>query len=470
MVRGAVCGVCCELGFAAVQRGFHRYIAFESLPSDEANSKAAEENVVGEALVALQHSELKEMGMNSMGHRLSLLKAVYEVKLAQNVLVESFHYVPVCESAGEIWFFSCANSQLAADVNSPDMHVSQHDLYRIIQHGKSQDQRIVDLEGAVRLTSEHMTRLVEEHKRFREDALPAIRMAKDKSQPLPTPEPLVHEATSHANLQVPHQLEHKASTGLSRKFSTKKLFLSSSNKPTSPTIHEGSAFLDSPSAGHSIPSLSPAGYSQQNSPTSPPYAQNNSPRTFPLSSRSTKYMPEEQWTYSNASMAQSEDRPTPSPGPVFTSLRRAATVASANAHSVSHEDPTAAVRNDFMKSFRVSMEEPCHKVLPAALKKYHINGDWRQYSLYIVHGDEERCLGLDERPLTLFKQLGVDGKKPMFMLRKHAAPQVGFTVPRAADSPYPPGSTITPAAANGSRVQSYAGAGGSGLNLPGGVL
>jgi len=315
--------------------------------------------------------------------------------------------------------------------------------------------------------SDNLTRVLEDQKRLREDVLPAIRMAKDKSQPLPTPEPLVHEAASHSNLHVPSHIEHKASTGLSRKFSSKKLFLSSANKQPSPTIHEGSVLLDPSSAGHPIPSLSPGGYSQQNSPTSPPYAQNNSPRAFPTSVRSTKHTPEEPWTYSNASTIAA-DRPTPSPNP--TSLRRAATVASAAAVSVAGEDPTAAVSNDFMKSFRVSMEEPCYKVLPAALKKYHIQDDWRQYSLYIVHGDEERCLGLDERPLTLFKQLGVDGKKPMFMLRKHAAPQVGFTVPRSADSGLGGGSSSTPAAVIGSRVQSYAGAGASGVNLPGGVL
>lgn len=79
----------------------------------------------------------------------------------------------------------------------------------------------------------------------------------------------------------------------------------------------------------------------------------------------------------------------------------------------------------FMKSFRVGMEEPCFKVLPQALKKYNIADDWRQYSLYIVHGDQERCLGLEERPLILFKQLANEGKKPMFMLRKHAAPLHG---------------------------------------------
>ncbi|KAH0394482.1 hypothetical protein KCU89_g11316, partial [Aureobasidium melanogenum] len=77
---------------------------------------------------------------------------------------------------------------------------------------------------------------------------------------------------------------------------------------------------------------------------------------------------------------------------------------------------------EIFKSFRVSIEDPCHKVLPVALQRYNINDDWRQYSLYIVYGDQERCLGLEEKPLMLFKQLEREGGKPMFMLRKHAAP------------------------------------------------
>jgi hypothetical protein len=68
----------------------------------------------------------------------------------------------------------------------------------------------------------------------------------------------------------------------------------------------------------------------------------------------------------------------------------------------------------------VSMEDPCRKVLPAALKRYNIQADWRQYALYIVHGDQERCLGLEEKPLILFKQLDREGRKPMFMLRRNA--------------------------------------------------
>lgn len=62
-----------------------------------------------------------------------------------------------------------------------------------------------------------------------------------------------------------------------------------------------------------------------------------------------------------------------------------------------------------------------------ALKRYNIQDDWRQYALYIVHGDQERCLGLQEKPLLLFKQLDKEGRKPMFMLRRHAAPVEGWS-------------------------------------------
>lgn len=97
-------------------------------------------------------------------------------------------------------------------------------------------------------------------------------------------------------------------------------------------------------------------------------------------------------------------------------------------------------QNTTPKSFRVSMDDPCEKVLPAALRRYNIVADWRQYSLYIVYGDQERCLELNEKPLILFKQLDREGKKPMFMLRR-----------KATDTNVPVG-------------------GGGGITLPGGII
>ena len=70
------------------------------------------------------------------------------------------------------------------------------------------------------------------------------------------------------------------------------------------------------------------------------------------------------------------------------------------------------------KSLPLSIEDTCFRVLPAALKKYNISGDPEDYALHIVHSEGERCLGIDEKPLRLFKQLSEEGKKPQFMLRK----------------------------------------------------
>jgi protein STE50 len=93
---------------------------------------------------------------------------------------------------------------------------------------------------------------------------------------------------------------------------------------------------------------------------------------------------------------------------------------------------TSSASVEIFKSFRVSMDDPCYKVLPAALKKYQINEPWDKYALYIVYGDQERCLGLDEKPLILFKQLDKEGKKPMFMLRKTNTAQVDVETPGSA--------------------------------------
>lgn len=36
------------------------------------------------------------MGISSVGHRLTILKSIYDVKKAQDVPVESDHYLPLC--------------------------------------------------------------------------------------------------------------------------------------------------------------------------------------------------------------------------------------------------------------------------------------------------------------------------------------------------------------------------------------
>ena len=89
---------------------------------------------------------------------------------------------------------------------------------------------------------------------------------------------------------------------------------------------------------------------------------------------------------------------------------------------------------EIFKSFRVGLEDPCYKVLTAALRKYNIQADWRQYELYIVYGDKERAIGLDEIPLAIFKDLDREGRKPTFMLRRLSRAEARREVSGAATS------------------------------------
>lgn len=59
-----------------------------------------EESINGEALVALQHQDLKDLGMTSVGHRLTVLKGVYDIKVKQNIPLDPDHYVPLCKCLG----------------------------------------------------------------------------------------------------------------------------------------------------------------------------------------------------------------------------------------------------------------------------------------------------------------------------------------------------------------------------------
>jgi protein STE50 len=90
-----------------------------------------------------------------------------------------------------------------------------------------------------------------------------------------------------------------------------------------------------------------------------------------------------------------------------------------------------------MKSFRVNLDDPCWKVLPAAMKKYEVRGKEEDYRLYITHGNTgstprrqpsaphcmseltcvERMLASHEKPLIIFQQLQKEGLNPLFMLR-----------------------------------------------------
>ncbi|KAJ5184238.1 hypothetical protein N7492_001854 [Penicillium capsulatum] len=407
-----------------------------------------ENGIVGEALIALKHDELKEMGINSVGHRLTILKTVYEIKTRQNVPLDVDHYIP-----------------LSAD-QSMNENATQDDITRLIQSIQVRDQKIMAVESDLR-------RLADDYRRLREEILPVIKIAKDRSQPLPPPSmlgPPQETFRDSTTITSPSQLtltDNTMTSKLGRAFSSTKRGYTGgttpkNNSPTHipPSIYETRSYSDGgnldPSAAASthLSASMNGGLAHQYSPGIPSPTSPNAhasqhqtlnPRSYnqPTSNtgRGTYDHPEE--TPRAPSRA---DRLTPVPPPTA----RTETPSSATRVDSRGAGPSSV---EIFKSFRVSWDDPCYKVLPAALKKYNIHNDPKDYALYIVYGDQERCLALDEKPLLLFKQLEKDGRKPMFMLRKIHS-----------DAPaYPPGGSAPNSAGfDGGRPGQ--------INLPGGVL
>ncbi|KAJ6786455.1 hypothetical protein PWT90_07191 [Aphanocladium album] len=356
-----------------------------------------ENEIVGEALVALLHDDLKSMGIASVGHRLTILKSVYDVKKAQDIPMESDHYLP-----------------MSADAEAQYATATLKDIKHLVEQLRLRDERMNLLEADLR-------RITNDYQRLREDVLPALRIAKDAQQPLPnlgsSSQGYTYEAGTISS-PGPTPPGGTGAGGVKRQYSQRKILIGATPKSSSPTQagHErtiAEQTLDPASAaeravmssshlaamngsGHS----SSPGYSPNiPSPTSP---QNHMSGTT-LASRSYR---SETSTPSIRNYNEVTDRSNAANAP----RRRETPVPDTPNH------PPGSV--EIFKSFRVSMEDPCYKVLPAALRKYQINAPWDQYALYIVYGDQERCLAMDEKPLILFKQLDKEGKKPMFMLRK----------------------------------------------------
>lgn len=395
---------------------------------------AAENEIVGEALIALQHDDLKSMGIASVGHRLTILKSVYDVKKAQDVPIESDHYLPLCKPAlvpirARALDPAERLTSPAADAEAQYATATLKDIKHLVEQLRLRDERMSLLEQDLRRTTEDFRRL-------REDMLPALRLAKDAQQPLPNVSGSSQAYTFEPTLSppVPTPPGQGPGPGVIRSYSQRKILIGATPKGSSPTqpTHERlmEQTLDPANAAEravmSSSHLAAMNGSAQNSAVSSAYPSPNMP--------SPTSPPNQLTGVTLASRSYRSDPPTPSSRTTLTDNEHAnygARDKTAGAAPLRRrETPVPDTPNtsnasvEIFKSFRVSMDDPCHKVLPAALKKYQINAPWDQYALYIVYGDQERCLGMDEKPLILFKQLDKEGKKPMFMLRRTNSAQV----------------------------------------------
>jgi len=451
--------------------------------------------------------------VQSVGHRLTILKSVYNIKIAHGVPIDTGDYVPVCGLllcfqsellfllgyfltppfvCGADWWVTlfCFCACAAADVEDTEKSATQHDIQRLIGIIRQRDERISQTEGELRELQKGITKL-------REELLPVWRLLKDKNQALPTPqglntpigyasEPLqprerdtdrrerdkrdrdrdreerdrerdqVQDPPFNSNASSSLQPTPSLGRGLSRKFSMKKLILGTPKNP-SPTH---STHPENVRAEYEPPPTATNGNAAmanlQNSQSPGNIPSPTSPSTIYHVPGTGVGNPSHNSTVGGMTAPVAAHRP-PDGQPPRTRPPR-----------VDYEEPNplstpgnSSSSVEIFKSFRVSMEDPCYKVLPAALKRYNIQANWRQYALYIVHGDQERCLGLEEKPLILFKQLDREGRKPMFMLRRNGNFDSGGS---SSNGGGPSGGGM-----GGSGASVYGGREG-GITLPGGVL
>ncbi|KAH6658199.1 SAM domain-containing protein [Truncatella angustata] len=374
-----------------------------------------ENEIVGEALIALLHDDLKSMSIASVGHRLTILKSVYDVKKAQDVPIDSDHYVPP-----------------SAEAEAQNATATLKDIKHLVEQLRLRDERMS-------LVEQDLQRLTEDYRRLREDMLPALRLAKNAQQPLPNLSGRDNQGYAYESSTIsppaPTPSSLQSGGGLNRQYSTKRIVLGTTPKNMSPShlqvTHERPSVeqtLDPASAAERavLSSSHLAAMNGNATATSPGYSPNMPSPTSPPTLGSATL----------ASRSYRSDQPTPSTRTTFSENDHYGSKQPAPPRRLQTPAPdtpgSSSASVEIFKSFRVSMDDPCYKVLPAALKKYNINEPWDKYALYIVYGDQERCLGLDEKPLILFKQLDKEGKKPMFMLRKTNTAPVDVEAPGSA--------------------------------------
>lgn len=347
------------------------------------------EGVNGEALTALHHDELRELGVASVGHRLTILKAVYEQKMRAGVKVEEGDYVP-----------------LSAEGEQGDVTATQDDIARIIESIRLRDARIIAAEAELRAMKQDLDRISNENKKLREETLPIMRLVKDQRTPLPDPAggTIPSPREMDQNRQAENLANQNKGSSLSRKFSTKKLFLKSADnaKQPSPTHppqshtpqtrevrDDGGTHLEASAAAMAASSHLTASmtsqtspnsvHGQQLSPTSPAYTQppgsggsyhqpGTAPnRSFPREGNVSRH---EQRAHGHTddtgggyANGQLTDQPTARSQQ--DKARRQAPTPSPREDETPHsgrdkDNPQVEI----FKSFRVSIDDPCRVVLP----------------------------------------------------------------------------------------------------------
>ncbi|OZJ03179.1 hypothetical protein BZG36_03326 [Bifiguratus adelaidae] len=347
-----------------------------------------EQGITGDVLIHLDHETLRDLSVHSLGKRIAILRAIYHLKVGQNIPIQEGDYVP-------------PSTELE---NVVDVHtgLANSELRRF-------ETMIQERDNIINGLRQDVNRLNNELVKVREEMTAIWRMAKEH-QPLPIPEPAHSNspysapmnATSPLNSRRP-RLPNGSTVSLNR--------LPNSHLSPSTARSPGPTIMNS-SESH-LNNVPPSPHSPHD-----PYGSHRSGRLFqdpPVWEDASSTTPSVNIHDGGAIKVYGDEK--------INSCKELG-------------DPSS-------KNVRASLDDPCTKVLIHALRKYKINDDWRQYALWIRYvGDDgttgndpfnlelakkdaiithgilvERSLNHDEKPLRLLQKLNQSKRNPSFQLK-----------------------------------------------------
>ncbi|WVR05716.1 hypothetical protein IAU60_002740 [Kwoniella sp. DSM 27419] len=376
-----------------------------------------EHGITGDVLSVMDHATLQDLGMSSLGHRLNLLRAVWELKREQGVELGEDDWKP---------------QEINEEQKVTHGHVDKLWDLIMIQH-----ERLIHLERAQNrmLSALHDNGIPLPTSAGadvdRVQGIPGMEAAKpglDRTGSLRW-RGFNGAVTDGSDVEAgPSRADRRAST----LFPSSLASSTNSNAPLAPVTSDTPTFQDSftpTTTSTAYPFGSPRDRGDLSGPdTATQKAAQPLARVLSgnaVTSAGAASPPAHTMT-GNGSATPDQHNLAPPPGPSAPSTSTSPTVANSQTKGSSSvtNGPSDKVRSQAnadarsaAKSFRVTLEDPCWKVLPAALKKYKINDDWKLYALFICFDNTERCLSYDEKPLLLFQKLKETGHRPVFMLR-----------------------------------------------------
>ncbi|GFZ43211.1 hypothetical protein JCM24511_00930 [Saitozyma sp. JCM 24511] len=374
-----------------------------------------EHGITGDVLAEMEHTALADMGITSLGHRLKLLRAVWEIKKEQGLQIGEDDWKPADAPA---------------------------------QMGEGGHTNITDRLGDV------INELQERLLNLERDHVRTLTALEEHGIPVPVASSadgdLINGIMSekvgggsrwrdYNGRGVDGEAEALFPTSLASSTATAPLTSDSATfgDAFTPTTANAAITFDSPSHLQSSVerngtlSSSASGLKSQTQAAPPSrYHPNGTGGNFP-SAGSPGHAPTSTTPTASSSKQSGNLAAGSNSGAIGASPEggQASLGSTPSDSKTKAKDEASREASRAAKSFRVTLEDPCWKVLPAALKKYKINDDWKQYALFICFGNTglgvgaeltlrlERCLSYDEKPLMLFQKLKEGGQKPVFMLR-----------------------------------------------------